>query len=270
MPEVSFLVPVLNIEETLDATLQRLRDAFPPAEAEILVVIDVTRPELLPEVERRRRELAERFGARSLVRVEERGFGSALCYAAQEAEGEAVVPIMADLSDDIAALPAMLAKLGAGADVVAGARYAPGGTIVGDTPKQRLSRMYSKLFGLFTEVGCADVSNSFKVYRRSVWASVRPRAASFDLSVELVVKAAALGYRIDQVPTTWVNRQVGSSSFVLLRELRNYGRWLLYGVTHLPSRVAVIMGLGLPLLARRLVARPAPPVEAAPPGRRQS
>lgn len=246
--KLSLLIPVLNYEEALGETIERLRETLGDGDVEILVVFDVTKPELREQVERLGIELAERFDVRSLVRLDERGFGSGLRYAAQHATGEALLPIMADLSDDVAAIPTMLQKIADGADVVVGARYVEGGRIVGDTPKQRLSRWYTRLMSTLTTVKCGDASNSFKMYRREVWEAVEPRGQSFDLSVELVVKAAALGYRIEQVPATWVNRQAGRSNFKVVGELWNYGRWLLFAMLRLPSRWVIVAGFGLPLL----------------------
>jgi len=250
--ELSLLIPVLNYEETLAETVRGLRDALDGHEVEILVVYDVTKPEFEDKVEEQRRDLADRFGVRSLVRRDERGFGSALRYAAARAEGRALMPIMADLSDDVAVIPSMLMKVEEGADIVAGARYVAGGQTVGNTMKQRVSRFYSWLMKVLSDVRCGDVSNSFKMYRREVWEAVHPTADSFDLSVELPVKAAVLGYELDYVPATWTNRQVGSSNFNTMAELQSYGRWLLYAMVHMPSKLLIVLGLGMPLLVRRL------------------
>lgn len=256
--KLSLLIPVLNQEETLHETVQRLREVLAGHDVEILVVFDVTKPELREDVERLRRALADQFDVRSLVRLDERGFGSALRHAAKHATGEVLMPIMADLSDDVAIIPAMLQKIADEADVVVGARYVEGGRIVGDTPKQRLSRFYTRLMGALTTIKCGDVSNSFKMYRKEVWEAVHPRAQSFDLSVELTVKAASLGYRIDQVPATWVNRQAGRSNFRTPDELWHYGRWLAFAMLRLPSRWVIAAGLGLPLLVRRALWRGSP------------
>ena len=253
--KLSLLIPVLNWEETLPETITRIRSLPGGAEHEVVVIFDVTTPELRPEVERLRSELADTSGARSIVRTSERGFGSALRAGAAAATGDLVLPVMADLSDDLAVIPAMVAKIELGADIVVGARYIKGGAIVGDTPKQRLSRLYTKLIGALTDIGCGDISNSFKMYRREVWQAVAPRSNSFDLSAELVVKGAALGYRVDQVPATWVNRQVGRSTFRLYRELVSYGRWFALSVLTMPARWLMVVGLGLPYLARQLARR---------------
>jgi dolichol-phosphate mannosyltransferase len=254
--KLSLLIPVLNYEETLPETVKRIR-ALPSGEAhEIVIIFDVTKADWQDKVEQVSGELAKRFGVRSIIRTSERGFGSALRAGAAAATGDLVIPVMADLSDDLSVIPAMVGKIEAGADVVVGARYMKGGGIVGNTAKQRISLVYSRVASGLADVGCGDISNSFKMYRREVWHAVAPRSNSFDLSAELLVKAAALGYRVDQLPATWVNRQIGRSNFRIFREFTNYGRWLALGVLWMPSRWVVLAGLGLPLLikwpARRL------------------
>ena len=253
--KLSLLIPVLNWEETLPETITRIRSLPGGGAHEIVVVFDITAPERRVEIERLRTELTDTFNVRSIVRTSERGFGSALRAGAAAATGDLVIPVMADLSDDLSVIPAMLRKIEEGADIVVGARYIKGGAIIGNTPKQRLSRVYSKLISALTDIGCGDISNSFKMYRCEVWQAVAPRSNSFDLSAELVVKGAALGYRVDQVPATWVNRQAGRSNFRLYRELGNYGRWFALSVLAMPARWLMVAGLGLPYLARQLARR---------------
>lgn len=249
--KVSLILPVLNHEDRLEEVLRDIRSNLASLDPEVIVVYDVTRPELLDDVRAEQRALEQRYGARSVTRTDERGFGSALRAGFLAATGQVIIPVMADSSDDIAAIPRMLAEIEAGADVAVGCRYMPGGGIVGDDLKQRLSRLYSRLLGTISGLRCRDVSNSFKAYRREVWDKIDNRAVSFDFSVEMTIKAAAKGYRLSEVPAVWTNRQVGRSQFSMLRELPNYGRWLLYAARRLPSRsflVAVAAGAAASLL----------------------
>lgn len=238
---VSLILPVLNHEERLTDVLEQIRTTLPDPAPEVIIVYDVTRPGLLDAVNAEQRDLEQRYGIRAVTRTEERGFGSALRAGFEAAGGDIIIPIMADCSDDIAAIPRMLDEIQAGADIVAGSRYMPGGRIIGDTPKQQLSRLYSILMRLITGVSCQDVSNSFKAYRRAVWANIPNESTSFDISVEMTVKAATQGFRISQVPSVWTNRQVGRSQFGMLKEFRNYARWLLYAARRVPSRFFLVL-----------------------------
>jgi glycosyltransferase involved in cell wall biosynthesis len=251
---VSLILPVLNREDRLVEVLEQIQSTLANIKPEVVVVYDVTSG-LLGAVEAEQRELEERYAIRSVTRLNQRGFGSALREGFQTCSGQVIIPIMADYSDDIAVIPKMLAKIEDGADVVAGCRYMPGGGIVGDTIKQRFSRLYSKVMQMISRLPCQDVSNSFKAYRREVWENVACEANSFDFSVEITVKAAVAGYRISEVPAVWTNRQAGRSQFGMFRELPNYGQWLLFAAARLPSRfflVSITVGTAaLVLLALR-------------------
>jgi dolichol-phosphate mannosyltransferase len=236
---VSLILPVLNHEPRLEDVVRQIRSQLGDW-PEVVLVYDVTRLELLDAVRAEQADLEDRYGVRSITRTERRGFGSAIRTGFEASTGDVIIPIMGDCSDDIPAIPRMLERIEAGADLVAGSRYMPGGGIIGDTPKQQISRAYSKITRVVSSVACDDVSNSFRAYRRSIWETIDNEANSFDISVEMTVKAAARGYRLDQVPAVWTNRAAGKSQFSMTKELPNYGRWLLYAVTHAPSKMFLI------------------------------
>src|SRR5439155_5550415 len=73
------------------------------------------------------------------------------------------------------------------------------------------------------------------------WENIANESNSFDISVEMTIKAAMQGYRISQVPSVWINRQAGTSQFGMLKEFRNYVRWLLYATSRSPSRFFLLL-----------------------------
>jgi dolichol-phosphate mannosyltransferase len=246
---ISLILPILNHEPRLEEVLRHIESVLGDR-PEVIVVYDVTQPELREAVKAEQAGLEARYGLRCLTRTDRRGFGSALRAGFEASRGDVIIPIMGDCSDDIPAIPRMLERVEAGADIVAGARYISGGAIVGDTPKQQISRAYSRIARMISSVDCDDVSNSFRAYRRSVWENIDNDATSFDISVEMTVKAAARGYRLDQVPAVWTNRAAGQSQFSMVKELPNYGRWLLYAARHAPSRALLVAApVGLVSLA---------------------
>jgi glycosyltransferase involved in cell wall biosynthesis len=224
--KVTALVPVLYREEQLADTLERLSAVRDRVDLEVLVLVDVPDPAREAETRAENDAVAAAHDARPVYRIGQRGFGSALRRGFEEAGGDAVVPFMADRSDDPETIPAMVEAMERGLDVVAGSRYIPGGGIVGNTAKQRASKWYSRFLRLAGGPPIHDASNAFKLYRREVLRAVRTEAESFDLSVELTVKAHLAGFRVGEVPSVWTNRQVGSSNFNVPREVRNYRRWL--------------------------------------------
>jgi hypothetical protein len=224
--KVTVIVPVLYREPQLAKTLGRLATLRETADIEILVIADVPDPSREREARDANDPAADESGARVLYRVGERGFGSALRYAFAHGAGDAFVPFMGDESDRAEDILRMVEALERGYDVVAGSRYMRGGGTAGITTKQRFSRLYSMVLRIVGGLPIHDVSNAFKAYRREVVEQVRTEAASFDISVELTVKAALAGFRIGEIPTVWTNRELGSSNFDVPKEIANYWRWL--------------------------------------------
>jgi glycosyltransferase involved in cell wall biosynthesis len=224
--KATVIVPVLYSEPGLAQALGRLTSLGDRVDLEILVVVDV--PDATREEEARKMNdaVAASPGVRVLYRVGERGFGSALRHAFGQAGGDVLIPFMGDESDRAEDIPRMIEKLETGYDVVAGSRYMKGGQTVGMTSKQQISHAYSLLVRAVGGLEIHDVSNAFKAFRRAVVDTVRTEAESFDISVELTIKAAQAGFRIGEIPTTWTNRAIGTSNFRFSREVLNYGRWL--------------------------------------------
>jgi len=227
---VSVIVPVLYGEPQLEATLQSLGRLSPSIDLEILVVVDVPDPVRESKARAENDPVASSAGARILYRIGQRGFGSALRHGFDHAASEVMIPFMGDSSDDPQAIPRMIQRIEEGWDVVAGSRYMRGGAIVGDTIKQRISRLYSLVVRWAGGPKIHDVSNAFKAYRRVVIEAVPTVSDSFDISVELTVKASRAGFRVGEVPTVWTNRVLGASNFRVGRETKHYGRWLLFAL----------------------------------------
>jgi glycosyltransferase involved in cell wall biosynthesis len=236
--KVSGIVPVLYTEPQLLDTLVHMAALRDRLDLEIVLVVDVPDPSREPETRAENDRVAAEVKAVVFYRVGERGFGSALRRGFAEASGEAMVPIMGDASEDPEDVVRLAGQFEEGWDVVAGSRYMRGGRIVGNTVKQRISRLYSFLMRLAGGPRIHDVSNAFKAYRRSVVESIDTEAESFDLSVELTLKAYQAGFSITEIPTVWTNRREGRSSFHFSRELRNYGRWLIVAMRGRRRRAA--------------------------------
>jgi dolichol-phosphate mannosyltransferase len=226
--KVSAIVPVLYGEPQLAETLGGLAELRDRIDLEMLVIVDVPNPSREAEARARNDPVADQFRAIIHYRIGERGFGSALRHGFAHASGEVMIPLMADASEDPHDVIRLAKELQRGWDIVGGSRYMERGGIVGNSPKQLLSHLYSVLVRLAGGPKIHDVSNAFKAYRRSVVESIPTVAGSFDLSVELTLKAARAGFRIGEIPTVWTNRALGRSNFAIARELRNYGRWLLF------------------------------------------
>lgn len=237
--KLSIIIPVLNYEEVLEENIKRVRKVA--KDAEILLVYDITKPEFKERAFAEARKLKKKYGVKTLFRLNEKGFGSALRLGFKHVNGDLVLIMMGDLCDDPETIPKMIEKINEGYDVVAGCRYIKGGGIVGNTPKQFISSMVSLLINIFSTLKCRDVTNAFKMYRKEVLDAVKTESNSFDISAELTLKAAAQGFKIGQVPTVWKNRNAGQSNFKVLKEAKKYFKMFLFAVWTMPSLLTKII-----------------------------
>jgi glycosyltransferase involved in cell wall biosynthesis len=223
---LSIVVPVYREGEAARATLTALATRA-PAPHEILVVHDEADDPTVAVVD----DLARPYPQ---IRAEHNTLGRGPAWALRAgfaaAAGEAILVTMADASDDIDDIAHMLARLEAGADLVAASRYMPGGRQLGGPPlKGFLSRAAGRSLHRLVGLPTSDPTSAFKLYRRAMLERLRLESeAGFELALEITVKAFLAGYRIGEVPTTWRDRVEGQSNFKLMRWLPRYLRW--YGL----------------------------------------
>ncbi len=120
----------------------------------------------------------------------------------------------ADLSHDPAHLPSLMAAT-AGADVVIGSRYIPGGAIV-NWPKRRrlLSRFANIYIRVVTQMSARDCTSGYRCWRREALAALpldRFFSDGYSFLVEMLFVASRRGYRVAEVPITFVERREGES-----------------------------------------------------------
>ena len=224
---LSIIIPAYNEEENIGKILENIERSLSIAHE--LVVIndhstDNTRGIII--------ELSKRYSNIRLVDNNgQKGFANAVKTGFKNAKGEVVIPIMADLCDDLATIEKMMGKINEGYDIVCGSRYIKGGLRLGGS---RIKGFFSSfagwslhyLLGLPTH----DIANAFKMYRKIVIEAVDIKSTGFEISMEIPLKAYYLGFKITEVPTIWKEREKGKSSFKMFRLFPNYSKIYLWGI----------------------------------------
>jgi dolichol-phosphate mannosyltransferase len=149
--------------------------------------------------------------ARLLSNEAPHGFGRAITAGLMQFNGDAVVVMMADESDDCRDVVRYWQKLHEGWDAVFGSRFMKGGGVI-DYPwiKLRLNRLANFFIRILFRISLNDTTNAFKAYRRNVIEGCKPLlSAHFNLTVELPLKTIVRGYSWTAVPITWRNRRTG-------------------------------------------------------------
>lgn len=211
---LSVVVPAHNEEGHIAETVQAIYAALSAAAIhhEILVINDNSsdRTEVILQ------ELQASIPTlRYINNAPPNGFGFAVRCGLAEFRGDAVVLMMADLSDSPDDLVRFYRELAQGYDCVFGSRFIKGGKVV-DYPffKLVLNRLANFFIRIIFFSRYNDTTNAFKLYRRSVIAGIQPLLAfHFNLTVELPLKAIVREYRYTVLPNSWHNRKQGVSKF---------------------------------------------------------
>ncbi|HET7638500.1 MAG TPA: glycosyltransferase [Ktedonobacteraceae bacterium] len=155
-----------------------------------------------------------------------RGFLNALRTGFNHAQGDAVLVMMADLCDDPKDIDKMY-DMFKDADIVCASRYVAGGRQIGSPIiKRTLSRMAGVSLYVLGRLPVHDVTNNFKMYRRSMLKAIELAGeGGFEIAMEITTKAHRAGYRIVELPTTWRDREAGEAKFNLKKMLPRYLRW---------------------------------------------
>jgi dolichol-phosphate mannosyltransferase len=148
---------------------------------------------------------------RPVQNLGEHGFGRAVICGFENMQGDAVVIMMADESDDCRDVVRYWELLNQGWDAVFGSRFLKGGGVI-DYPwlKLKLNRLANLFIRLMFRIKLNDTTNAFKAYRRTVIEGCRPwLSPHFNLTVELPLKTIVRDYSWTVVPITWRNRRTG-------------------------------------------------------------
>jgi glycosyltransferase involved in cell wall biosynthesis len=199
-PEVSIVMPCLNEEDTLRQCLRKAWTALVDnhVEGEIIVADNGSTDGSLA--------IAEQHGAR-IIRVQERGYGSALMAGIQSARGEYVMMGDADNSYDFRELPNFLARLREGSDLVQGCRLPSGGGRIERKAMPFLHRwlgnpILSALVRRMFGAPVHDVYCGLRAFRKEAYRKLDQRCLGMEFATEMIIKGSLNKLKIAEVPIT--------------------------------------------------------------------
>ena len=203
---ISVVVPLLNEEHSLEALYAEIASALEPRsdDFEVVFVDDGSTDGSISVLSRLHDEMA------NVVVVHlRRNFGKAAALQAGflEARGDFIVTIDADLQDDPAEIPKMLAKLDEGFDLVSGWKTRRNDPFV----RRLFSRVFNWMTGAVSGVRLHDVNCGLKAYRAEVLQGMRLYG---ELHRFIPVLAAYRGFRIAEIP---VNHRPRAARTLALR-----------------------------------------------------
>jgi len=209
---------------------------------EVIVVDDNSQDQTQQTI--RKLQKIEKY--RDIVRLKPRkgklGLGSAYIHGLQFARGEFVIIMDADLSHNPKAIPEFIRKQEEGDyDVVTGTRYLASssssssritnssrstkdqkiktkaeeecGVYGWDTRRKLTSRVANYLAHVMLDPGVSDLTGSFRLYRKTTFQALvnSMQSVGYVFQMEIIVRAKKGGFKVAEVPISFVDRVYGSS-----------------------------------------------------------
>ena len=241
--QIAVLIPCLNEAATVGKVIGDFRRAAPEA---AIVVIDNGSTDDTAGI-------ARGLGA-TVIAEPRRGKGRALRTAFERVDAD--IYVLADGDDQLPAeaLPALVAPIAGGtADLVIGSRA------LGTDAESRLinrigNRAFSWLLRTLLGARLTDVLSGYRAVSRDALRRLTLAATSFEIEVELTIKAAQAGQRIAEVPVRVRARPAGNMLRIrVVRDgLRILGAIVVLLLRGRPVRFFLPLGIGLLALAAAL------------------
>jgi dolichol-phosphate mannosyltransferase len=207
---ISVIVPAYNEEQNVPVLCERLLAVLDGIGApfEIILVNDGSKDgtgKVLRAAAARRREI------KVIELKRNSGQTAAMMCGIDHASGDIIIPIDADLQNDPADIPALLAKIGEGYDVVSGWRKDRKDAAL---RRNLPSRIANKIISMVSRVHLHDYGCTLKAYRLEVLDGVRLYGEMHRL---IPVYASWMGARVTEIPVRHHPREHGKSNYGLER-----------------------------------------------------
>jgi dolichol-phosphate mannosyltransferase len=237
--ETLVVIPTYNERENVAAIVGRVRAATP--QVDVLVVDDNSPDGTGPIADAL---AAADAGVFVLHRAGKNGLGMAYGEAFRWALTRGytrIVEMDADGSHAPEQLPSLLTAADAGADVVLGSRWIPGGGVE-NWPKYRelLSRGGSAYARFVLGLPQRDVTGGYRVFTARALGSIRledVHSQGYGFQVDMLFHAQRAGLSIVEVPITFVERELGVSKMTGGIVAEAMLRVTLWGLGALPGRL---------------------------------
>jgi glycosyltransferase involved in cell wall biosynthesis len=232
-PKISVIIPAKNEGTTIGPIVAQARATLP--EAEVLVVDDGSSDNT--------RAAAEQAGARVVRHPVSRGNGAAVKTGARQAGGEILVFMDGDGQHSPADIPALLAQVEAGYDLVVGARTAG---MHASAFRLAANWIYNTLASWITGVRILDLTSGFRAARADAFRSflsLLPNGFSYPTTSTMAFLRA--GYGVSFVPISAQQRPAHTRSHIRL--FTDGGRFLVIifrvGTLYSPLKIFVPISL---------------------------
>jgi len=208
-------LPTYDERDNIEPMIRALGDVLDTARDRVLVIDDGS-PDGTGEI-------ADRLAAELdwldvLHRTKKEGLGRAYLAGfarVLQSDAELVLEMDCDFSHDPADVARLIASCEGGADLTLGSRWVEGGgTVNWGLLRRFISRGGSLYARLLLGIPVRDLTGGFKCFRRAVLETIdldAITARGYGFQIEGTYRALRAGFRVVEIPITFVDRRVGES-----------------------------------------------------------
>jgi len=212
----SVILPTYNERENLPIIYYLLDKVFVEAKLSYeVVIVDDSSPDNTLEVAEAIRDSYGEKHVKIVSRKGKLGLGTAYIAGLKAAKGDRIILMDADLSHHPKFIPQMVELMDkTKVEIVTGTRYARGGGVYGwDMRRKLVSKGANFLADFLLNPGVSDLTGSFRLYERKVLEEILPQiqCKGYAFQMEIIVRSKKAGFRVDEVPISFVDRIYGES-----------------------------------------------------------
>ena len=183
----------------------------------LIIVVDDSSPDGTADIVR---GLQEEYDNIFLFnRPEKLGLGTAIITAFRlilsvKNQPDCIVTMDADYSHNPQDIPRLIRAAKGGYDLVIGSRYCQGGRIVGwHRMRWLISRVANIIASATVGMRIRDCTSGLRCYSKRYVKTVLPdlHSQTYEIQIETVKQARLRGFRVKEIPITFVNRKRGKS-----------------------------------------------------------
>jgi glycosyltransferase involved in cell wall biosynthesis len=203
---ISVIIPMYNEELTIGSIIDRTETSLQliGLPYEVIIVNDHSYDESL--------KIAQKRDAKILSLKQHLGKGYALRAGFAKAKGDIIVTIDSDASHRPEELAQVLAPvLEDRADLVIGSRYLDQENATAKKLNAFGVRIFNLIIRLLTGTAVTDSQSGYRAMKREILTRQKLKSGEYEIESEMLVKTAKAGFRVAEVPISFVQRTYGRS-----------------------------------------------------------
>ena len=209
---LSIIVPVRNESNIIHEVFNYFSNNLKDIQYEVLIINDFSNDDTFDKC----KKLVDDYKNFRIFDNPKKGLGGAINFGINQAKGDNISIMMADLSDDIDDLKRYNSLMEQGNfDAILGSRFTRDSKVKG-YPIQKL--ILNRIFNFFVSIVFLnkynDYTNAFKIYKKKTLVEIMPLISeSFNIFLEIPLKIISRNYKYKIISINWIGRKKGESKF---------------------------------------------------------